>query len=168
MLVLVRKQDSNWPRPSRRPSKPPRATFDVPAANKHLQRQPRSYLARSLYHDHLIGAIMAVEIKGSNIIEVAIVAFILAEAGWTAGWPCYLLTHSGRQLQLRRPPIPTHRPPAPPLLPPLPQFPQTLTLDDAIAENCTCEIFSVLLVKPHIYLDVYIATNSKIVSGWQA
>ena len=47
MLVLVRKQDSNWPRPSRRPSKPPRATFDVPAANNHLQRQPRSYLARS-------------------------------------------------------------------------------------------------------------------------
>ena len=112
MLVLVRKQDSNWPRPSRRPSKPPRATFDVPAANNHLQRQPRSYLARSLYHDHLIGAIMAVEIKGSNIIEVAIVAFILAEAGWTAGWPCYLLTHSGRQLQLRRPPSHSH--PSPP------------------------------------------------------
>ena len=43
-VVLVRAQDSNWPRPSRRPSKPPRATFDVPAANSHLQRQPRSYL----------------------------------------------------------------------------------------------------------------------------
>ena len=83
--MLVRKQDSNWPRPSRRPSKPPRATFDVPAANSHLQRQPRSDFVRSLYHDQLIGAIMAVEIKGSYIVEVAIVAFILAEAGWTAG-----------------------------------------------------------------------------------
>ena len=83
--MLVRKEGSNWPRPSRRPSKPPRATFDVPAANSHLQRQPRSYLVRSLYHDHLMGAIMAVEIKGSYIVEVAIVAFILAEAGWTAG-----------------------------------------------------------------------------------
>ena len=83
--MLVRAQDSNWPRPSRRPSKPPRATFDVPAANSHLQRQPRSYLVRSLYHDQLIGAIMAAEVKGSYIVEVAIVAFILAEAGWTAG-----------------------------------------------------------------------------------
>ena len=83
--MLVRKQDSNWPRPSRRPLKPPRATFDVPAANSHLQRQPRSYLVRSLYHDQVMGAIMAVGIKGSYNVEVAIVAFILAEAGWTAG-----------------------------------------------------------------------------------
>ena len=158
----MRKEGSNWPRPSRRPSKPPRATFDVPAANSHLQRQPRSYLGsfplsrtidrrnhggRNQRLLHRRGRHCRLHPRGSRV--------------------------DGRMTLLSSNPLwpaaaaapPSHRPPAPPLLPPLPQFPQTLTLDDAIAENCTCEIFSVLLVKPHIYLDVYIATNSKIVSG---
>ena len=66
----------------RNPLEPP-STYLLPIVTCKDNLDPT--LVRSLYHEQLIGAIMAVEIKGSYIVEVAIVAFILAEAGWTAG-----------------------------------------------------------------------------------
>ena len=72
-------------------SQPP--TLETSSSTFHLQivpgwEQTNLSSASFIYSALSKGGAIALKIWGLRILIVVIVAFILPDAGWTAGWPC--------------------------------------------------------------------------------